>query len=39
MSCVSIIRKNGDRPETGAKPVKTASFSIKTGFSFVKNSF
>ena len=30
--------KNSDRPETGAKHVKTASFFIKTGFSFVKNS-
>ena len=29
--------KNSDRPETGAKHVKTASFFIKTGFSFVKN--
>ena len=30
--------KNRDRSGTGTKPVKTASFFIKTGFSFVKNS-
>ena len=30
--------ENRDRPETGMKHVKTASFFIKTGFSFVKNS-
>ena len=33
-----LYDKNRDRSETGAKPVKTASFFIKTGFSFVKNS-
>ncbi len=30
--------ENRDRPETGVKHVKTASFFIKTGFSFVKNN-
>ena len=33
-----LYDKNRDRPGTGAKPVKAASFFIKTGFSFVKNS-
>ncbi len=33
-----LYDKNRDRPGTGAKQVKTASFFIKTGFSFVKNS-
>lgn len=33
-----LYDKNRDRSGTGAKPVKTASFFIKTGFSFVKNS-
>ncbi len=33
-----LYDKNRDRPGTGAKHVKTASFFIKTGFSFVKNS-
>ena len=33
-----LYDKNSDRPGTGAKHVKTASFFIKTGFSFVKNS-
>ncbi len=33
-----LYDKNRDRPKTGAKHVKTASFFIKTGFSFVKNS-
>lgn len=33
-----LYDKNGDRSGTGAKPVKTASFFIKIGFSFVKNS-
>ena len=32
-----LYDKNRDRPGTGAKPVKAASFFIKTGFSFVKN--
>ena len=32
-----LYDKNRDRSGTGAKPVKTASFFIKTGFSFVKN--
>ncbi len=32
-----LYDKNRDRLGTGAKPVKTASFFIKTGFSFVKN--
>ncbi len=30
--------ENRGRPETGVKHVKTASFFIKTGFSFVKNN-
>ena len=33
-----LYDKNRDRSGTDAKPVKTASFFIKTGFSFVKNS-
>ena len=33
-----LYDKNRDRPGTGAEYVKTASFFIKTGFSFVKNS-
>ena len=33
-----LYDKNGDRSGRGAKPVKTASFFIKIGFSFVKNS-
>ena len=37
--CINYTIKNRDRPETGAKHVKTASFFIKTGFSFVKNNF
>ena len=32
-----LYDKNRDRPGTGTKHVKTASFFIKTGFSFVKN--
>ena len=36
--CVNCTIKIRDRSGTGAKPVKTASFFIKTGFSFVKNS-
>ena len=36
MLCINYD-KNRDRSGTGAKPVKTASFFIKTGFSFVKN--
>ena len=32
-----LYDKNRDRPGTGAEYVKTASFFIKTGFSFVKN--
>ena len=35
--CINYTIKNRDRSGTGAKPVKTASFFIKTGFSFVKN--
>ena len=34
-----LYDKNRDRPGTGAKPVKAASFFIKTGFSFVKNNY
>jgi len=43
-SVITIMVKNDnvlcirDRSETGTKPVKTASFFIKTDFSFVKNS-
>ena len=33
-----LYDKNGDRSGRGAKPVKIASFFIKIGFSFVKNS-
>ena len=36
--CINCTDKNRDRSGTGTKPVKTASFFIKTGFSFVKNS-
>ena len=32
-----LYDNNRDRPGTGTKHVKTASFFIKTGFSFVKN--
>lgn len=37
MRCVSIYGKNKDRSKIGVEYVKTASFFIKTSFSFAKN--
>ena len=36
--CINYTIKIRDRPGTGAKPVKAASFFIKTGFSFCQKS-
>ena len=36
--CINCTIKNRDRSGTGTKPVKTASFFIKTGFSFLSKT-